>query len=165
MDVATFMAKVLTKHPAFFFFPPFFFFSPLSAGEGSEPRSPAWARPRAPGALRLLGKRLLCGESGGAGGEGLRAAPAPRRGWGGRGSVAAKLPAEFTTDAEGTLLNGGLGNLCFSTSNASLFCVFFFSDVFTSCEQWEKWTNFLGEWTFHWLKYVPFLCRSEPKRW
>lgn len=32
---------------------------------------------------------------------------------------------------------------------------FFFSDVFTSCEQREKWTNFLGEWTFYWLKYVP----------
>ncbi|XP_065454848.1 transcription factor 4 isoform X18 [Chrysemys picta bellii] len=25
-------------------------------------------------------------------------------------------------------------------------------DVFTSCEQWEKWTNFFGKWTFYWLK-------------
>lgn len=51
------------------------------------------------------------------------------------------------------LTNSGLGNLLFSSSNASLF----FLDVFTSCEQWEKWTNFLGKWTFYWLKYVKFL--------
>ncbi|PNI69905.1 TCF4 isoform 6, partial [Pan troglodytes] len=29
-------------------------------------------------------------------------------------------------------------------------------DVFTSCEQWEKWTNFFGKWTFYWLK-----CRRQ----
>ncbi|KAG8504570.1 hypothetical protein J0S82_002790 [Galemys pyrenaicus] len=59
----------------------------------------------------------------------------------------------FDMKDERSLTNSEDTDVFFFNSNISLFLL----DVFTSCEQWEKWTNFLGEWTFYWLKYVNYI--------
>lgn len=142
MDVATFMAKV---SPTTNFV--FAFVSVRLARERA--RWAARGRHRA-GAGTAPGSGAQAPR---AGAGGLRGAAPGSLGCGGDGSGCTGCYRTAEPTQKQLLPTSGLGNLLFSSSNASLF----FLDVFTSCEQWEKWTNFLGKWTFHWLKYVPFL--------